>query len=76
MKSLTFLLVWGLALAACTPVQHDASAREWQLAECNRVIDSGDRERCIKRVDETYGTRASQRREPAKRPPGITSSSR
>jgi len=69
MKSLIFMLVSGGALAACTPIQHDASAREWQLAECNRVLDAADRERCIKRVDETYGTRASQRREPAKRPP-------
>jgi len=70
------MMVSGAILAACTPTQHDASAREWQLAECNRVIDSGDRERCIKRVDETYGTRVPQRREPPKRPPGITSSSR
>jgi hypothetical protein len=28
----------------------DASAREWERAECNRINDQEARERCLKRV--------------------------
>lgn len=54
-------------LAACTPAQRDASAREWARAECNRVLDAADRERCLKRVDDMYGTGTAQRRDPPTR---------
>jgi len=55
-------------LPACSTTQRDASAREWQRAECNRVIDKEDRDRCLRRVDEAYGASAhDSRREPPKR---------
>ena len=43
-------------LAGCAAAGND-SEREWQRAECNRVIDSDARERCIKRVEADYGSR-------------------
>ena len=49
-------LLAALLVASCTSAQKDASAREWQRAQCDHVIDSADRERCIKRVEETYGS--------------------
>jgi hypothetical protein len=49
-------LLLGL-LPACTLDQRDASAREWQRAECNKVIDKEDRDRCLKRVDSGYPKR-------------------
>ena len=51
MKILSFLLAAALAvpvLAGCAT--KDVSAREWQRAECNRVIDKEDRERCLRRA--------------------------
>ena len=46
------LLLAALALpplAGCAAAG-DASAREWERAECNRIIDREDRERCLKRL--------------------------
>ena len=31
--------------------QQEASAREWQRSECNRIVDREARERCMKRID-------------------------
>ena len=68
MKTLAFFLAAAASLAACTPVQRDNSAREWARAECNRVIDNADRERCMKRVDDMYGSSGpAERRDPPKR---------
>ena len=52
MKPLPFLLAAALALPllpGCASSK-DPSAREWQRAECNRIIDKDDRERCLKRL--------------------------
>ena len=59
----------ALVLVACTPVQRDASAREWQRAQCDHVLDSTDRERCLKRVDETYGSSTRTKVPPPARRP-------
>jgi hypothetical protein len=52
LKLLSLLIAAALALAflpGCASGK-DASAREWQRAECNRIIDKDDRERCLKRL--------------------------
>lgn len=41
----------ALALPACAVTQQQASAREWQRAECNKILDKEDRDRCLKRID-------------------------
>ena len=51
MKWFGFVAAALLSLPACTPTQEQASAREWQRAECNKIIDKEDRERCMKRID-------------------------
>ena len=67
MKTFAFCLC-AAVLLACSPAERDNSAREWQRAECNRVIDNADRERCLKRVDEMYGSAGpAERRMPPKR---------
>jgi hypothetical protein len=48
--------------------ERDASAREWQRAECNKVIDSEDRKRCLKRADDYYGTRRADTDAEEKKP--------
>jgi hypothetical protein len=53
MKSAAILLALlsAIALPACTDAEKNASAREWQRNECNRVVDREDREKCLKRID-------------------------
>ena len=68
MKTLVFLSLAAL-LGACTPAQNDNSAREWQRAQCDHVIDSADRERCLKRVDDTYGSGTRPKMPPPARKP-------
>lgn len=61
-------LLAALALSACASSQADTSAREWQRAECNKVIDKEDRDRCLKRADDWYGSRSREsEKAPAKR---------
>ena len=47
----SLLIACSLALAACSAGQKYDSGREWQRAECNKVIDKQDRDRCLKRVE-------------------------
>ncbi|MEO7741344.1 MAG: hypothetical protein ABIR98_00220 [Usitatibacter sp.] len=52
MKSLLMILAVSLAvpfLPGCA-ANKDASAREWERAECNRINDKEARERCLKRL--------------------------
>ena len=52
MKPLLLILAFALAiplLPGCAS-NKDASAREWERAECNRINDKEARERCLKRV--------------------------
>lgn len=46
------------ALCGCAANQADLSAREWRRAECNKVIDKEDRDRCMRRADDDYGARS------------------
>lgn len=41
----------ALSLPACSVTQEQASAREWQRAECNKILDKEDRERCLRRIE-------------------------
>ncbi|MGZ5031834.1 MAG: hypothetical protein ACXWAC_01435 [Usitatibacter sp.] len=52
--SLALALLASLPVASCALSQKDASAREWQRSECNKVIDKDDRERCLKRANSEY----------------------
>lgn len=51
----SFLLATVLASlllpAGCAVSQQEASAREWQRSECNRIVDREARERCMKRIE-------------------------
>jgi hypothetical protein len=48
---LTLATLCTLLLPACAAVDpKEAAAREWQRGECNKVVNSEDRERCLKRV--------------------------
>ena len=38
-------------LPGCAVSQQEASAREWQRSECNRIPDREAREKCLKRID-------------------------
>ena len=68
MKTLAFFASIAVFLPSCTTAERDNSAREWQRAECNRVLDASDRERCLKRVEDMYGSAGpAERRPPPKR---------
>jgi len=58
------ILALTLLAAACASSREGDSEREWQRAECNRVIDEKARERCLRRVDEDYGRRSREERTP------------
>jgi hypothetical protein len=53
MRVLTLLALVAslLTLPGCALSQQDASAREWQRSECNRIPDREAREKCMKRID-------------------------
>lgn len=55
-----------LAVAGCAARGND-SEREWQRAECNRIIDADARDRCMKRVDDNYGSRRGEEPDTRKR---------
>lgn len=55
MKTVLAVVAALAFVAGCTPSQQNSSAAAWQRAECNRVIDKEDRDRCLKRVDDAYG---------------------
>lgn len=38
-------------LPGCAVSQQQASEREWQRSECNRIPDREAREKCLKRID-------------------------
>jgi len=50
----------ALALCGCASSSNLDSGREWQRAECNRIIDNESRVRCLKRVDDDYGRRKEE----------------
>ena len=56
----TSLLLISLFLAACASDARNDSARAWQIAECNRVIDKEDRVRCVRRAEDDYGRRSGE----------------
>lgn len=55
MKNAIFMAAVVLVAAGCATDQKLASAREWQRAECNRIIDNESRDRCMRRVDDDFG---------------------
>jgi hypothetical protein len=52
MRPLPILLL--LALAGCTSQQLYDNAQGWREAECNKMIDTPRRERCMKEADRSY----------------------
>jgi hypothetical protein len=71
LKSISFALLLAAIAAAggCSLSPADASAREWQRAECNKVIDREDRERCLKRAASDYGVKEPTADKAGKRAP-------
>jgi outer membrane lipoprotein SlyB len=49
--------VAALSLPGCAS-NADSSAREWDRAQCNQVIDQEAREKCIERANSNYGVRS------------------
>jgi hypothetical protein len=65
---IAYSLLAALALCACAANDKNSSARAWQHAECNRVIDKEDRDRCMRRADDYYGSVSREaEKAPAKR---------
>jgi hypothetical protein len=57
MKSILLLLALLATLPGCALDRNrNSSEREWRRAECDRVIDRDARERCLKRLDDDYGS--------------------
>ncbi len=53
-----FLILASLMLAAllagCSSEQFYASGQDWQRNECNKLLDSQERGRCLKNADTSY----------------------
>ena len=43
------------AASGCTSEQLYGAGQGWQRNECNRVLDQGDRERCLERANVSQG---------------------
>ncbi len=54
------LLLVTLSVSGCASDARNDSARAWQIAECNRVIDKEDRDRCVRRAEDDYGRRSRE----------------
>ena len=54
------IVLLTVLLCACAGNEGDDSARAWQVAECNRVLDKEDRDRCLRRADDEYGRRTRE----------------
>jgi hypothetical protein len=68
MKTFTLPLAAALLLAASCASSGNSSDREWQRAQCDRVVDREDRAKCIKRVDDEFGRHGrDEQTRPAKR---------
>jgi hypothetical protein len=63
----TALILILLAAAGCASDPRNEAERAWQVAECNRILDQKDRERCLRRADDDYGGRRARDEEPARR---------
>lgn len=66
MKTALLAALAALALAGCAARGND-SEREWHRAECNRILDEDARARCMKRVDDEYGSRRGEEADTRKR---------
>jgi hypothetical protein len=53
--SLAGLLASALC-AACSTQQTYATGQAWQRGECNKIIDTQDRRRCMERANESFDT--------------------
>ena len=62
-KPALLLLCTALVLGTVSACASSANSsdREWQRAQCDRVVDREDRERCLKRVDAEYGGSSRER---------------
>ena len=67
MKILATLACAAVLLPACSTTDSDNAGRNWQRAECDRIIDNDARLRCIKRVDDDYGRVSREREETRKK---------
>ena len=59
-------LALPLLAAGCASSRND-SDREWQRAQCDRVVDREDRAKCLKRVDDEFGRHGRDDDTPKKR---------
>jgi len=54
--AILWLAMAPLAIASgCTTEQAYNSAQAWQRNECNKIVDSIERERCLERTNTGYG---------------------
>ena len=56
MRPALALIAAALLLAGCANTRNSSEA-EWERAQCNKVIDSEARDKCMERVDGQYGRR-------------------
>ena len=54
-------LLWACALVtACSSQQTYATGQTWQRNECNKIIDTQERQRCLARANDSYETYQKQ----------------
>lgn len=56
MKAAALIFACAAILAGCASGRNSSEA-EWERAQCNKVIDSEARDKCMERVDRQYGRR-------------------
>lgn len=48
---LLLVLAGAAVLPGCASTTRDASAKEWDRAQCNQIIGERERKRCLERVE-------------------------
>jgi hypothetical protein len=54
---LLLLLLLALSLGGCASDPANASERAWRRGQCEQIVDTKMREKCVEQVDREFGRR-------------------
>lgn len=57
MRTATTIFVLVLAASGCTGVERNSSEAAWRRGQCEQIVDTKQREKCLERVESEFGRR-------------------
>ena len=55
MKTAATIVMLVLAAAGCTGIERNSSEAAWRRGQCEQVVDTKQREKCLERVESEFG---------------------